>query len=194
MLVLYAGDSRFSLLREQAGVKVDYCNLSPNEKTFTLAAYPDRPIYAWDKTTCKLLPGEAEVIGKTAAGEPVFTKFSYGKGTVLLCNAPIDRQTIGRADALTGKWVQPYYLVFREAAKIAGLKHVVEKSDCPWVGITEHPAKDGATIVMAINFEPRAIECPVKISGKVGRVWRGDVKEGRIALEANEAALFEVVR
>ena len=192
VLVLYVGDSRFSLLREQAGVKIDYCSLSPCEKTFALAAYPDRPLYAWDKATCRLLPAEAEVLGKTAAGEPVFTKFAYGKGTVLLCNAPIDRLAVGRTDALTGKWVQPYYLVLREAAKVAGLRHAVEKGDCPWVGITEHPADDGSTIVMAINFEPRALECPVTVNGSVGRVWRGTVRDGKISLDANEVALFEV--
>ena len=192
VLVLYVGDSRFSLLREQAGVKIDYCSLSPCEKTFALAAYPDRPLYAWDKATCRLLPAKAEVLGKTAAGEPVFTKFAYGKGTVLLCNAPIDRLAVGRTDALTGKWVQPYYLVLREAAKVAGLRHAVEKGDCPWVGITEHPADDGSTIVMAINFEPRALECPVTVNGSVGRVWRGTVRDGKISLDANEVALFEV--
>ena len=132
------------------------------------------------------------MLGRTAAGEAIFTKFKNGKGTVLTCNAPIDRQAIARTDAFTGENIQPYYLVMREAAKIAGLKSVVEKGDCPWVGFTEHPAADGSTIVMAINFEPRAMECPVKINGKIGRVWRGEVKQGKIVLAPNEVALFEV--
>jgi hypothetical protein len=135
---------------------------------------------------------EAEVLGKTASGEPIFTKFRNEKGIVLTCNAPIDRQAIARTDAFTGENVQPYYLVMREAAKIAGLKSVVEKGDCPWVGFTEHPASDGSTIVMSINFEPRAMECPVKINGRVGRVWRGEVKENKVVLAPNEVALFEV--
>ena len=109
-----------------------------------------------------------------------------------MCNAPIDRQSIARTDVFTGENIQPYYLVLREAAKIAGVKTVVEKGDCPWVGFTEHPAADGSTIVMAINFEPRAMECPVKINGKLGRVWRGDVKADKVFLAPNEVALFEV--
>ena len=87
----------------------------------------------------------------------------------------------------------PYYLVLAEAMKIAGIKNTVEKGDCPWVCFTEHPAQDGSTIVMAINFEPREIVCPVKIDGKIGRVWRGDVKQDAVRLAPNEAALFEVV-
>ncbi len=192
VLVLYCGDSRFTQLREQAGVKVDYCTRVGCERTFTLYAHPDRPMTCSDKQTCRLLPGEAEVLGKTTGGEPAFTRFTHGKGTVLVCNSPIDRSTVNRADTVSGKRIQPYYLVFREAMKIAGVKRVVEKGDCPFVGITEHPAADGSTIVMAVNFEPCAIECPVKVNGSVGRVWRGDVRTDRIVLAPNEAALFEV--
>ena len=121
------------------------------------------------------------------------TKFGNGRGTVLLCNAPIDRLAVSKTNTLTGKHIEPYYLVFREAARAAGARHVVEKGDCPWVGITEHPAADGSTVVMAINFEPRAMACPVKVNGRIGRVWRGDVGEREIRLAANEAALFEVL-
>jgi hypothetical protein len=46
---------------------------------------------------------------------------------------------------------------------------------------------------MAINFEPRALVCPVTIKGRLGRVWRGNVTTGEISLAANEVALFEVL-
>ena len=68
----------------------------------------------------------------------------------------------------------------------------VTKGDCPWVGITEHPATDGSTVVIAINFEPRAIACPISVDGTLGTVWRGDVTDGCIKLAPNEAAVFEV--
>ena len=47
--------------------------------------------------------------------------------------------------------------------------------------------------MIAINFEPREIVCPVKVNGALGRVWRGSVKAGSIILPPNEAAVFEVV-
>ena len=50
----------------------------------------------------------------------MFSRFRYGKGQMLLVNAPLDRLTVERADTLTGERVTPYYLVFREAAKLAG--------------------------------------------------------------------------
>ena len=194
VLLIYSGSARYSRMREEAGVKIDYCCLAPKDTTFTLNSASERKIYTWDSTTCRLLAGGAEVLGKTESGEPVFFKYANGNGTVLTCNAPVDRQAISRSDAFTGDNVMPYYLILAEAKKIAGVKNVVEKGDCPWVCMTEHPAPDGSTIVMAINFEPRAIECPVSIDGTVGRVWRGDVKAGKIALAPNEVALFEVRR
>ena len=192
VLVLYCGESRFTHLRENAGVKVDYCTLSSCDRRFALASSPDRPMSSWEKTKCVLIADGAEVLAGTSSGEPVFTKFANGRGTVFLCNAPIDRLAVSKTNTLTGEHIEPYYLVFREAAKAAGISHVVEKGDCPWVGITEHPAADGATVVMAINFEPRAIVCPVKVNGRLGRIWRGDVGEREIRLAPNEVALFEV--
>ena len=46
--------------------------------------------------------------------------------------------------------------------------------------------------MIAINFEPREIVCPVKIHGALARVWRGSVKADSIILPPNEAAVLEV--
>jgi hypothetical protein len=53
---------------------------------------------------------------------------------------------------------------------------------------------DGTTIVVAINFEPREMVCPIAVRGRIGRVWRGEVGEREMRLAPNEAAVFEVVR
>ena len=110
----------------------------------------------------------------------------------MVANGPFDRQTIARTDVVQGGKLMPYYLIFREAAKVAGVENVVKKGDCPYVALTEHPTADGGTVVVAINFEPREMECPISVSGGIGSVWRGDVTEARIRLKANEAAVFEV--
>ena len=189
VLVLYCAASRFTFLRPQTGLEADYGCLSPIERRFSFGG---RTMSAADGRTEKLVARECEVLAKAADGEPVFTKFAYGKGQVMVVNSPIDRLTVSRTDVLTGKSVVPYYLLFREAAKVAGIKTVVAKGECPYVGITEHPTADGRTIVVAINFEPRAMECPISVGGDLGAVWRGDVTADRIRLEPNEAAVFEV--
>ena len=100
----------------------------------------------------------------------------------MFVNAPIDRDAFLRAGAFEGDNPNPLYLVYREAARIAGVRRVVEKGDCPCIGLTEHPAGDGRTIVVAVNHEPREEECPVRIKGALVRVWRGTVADSRIVL------------
>ena len=192
VLVVYSSLDRFTALRQHTGLEVDYCCLKPGRKEFTLPSVPGRTLVASDATTVKLIARECEVLAKMTDGEPALTRFSCGKGQVLLVNAPIDRQTIERTDVLSGANLMPYYQIFRTAAEAAGLKTAVTKGDCPYVGLTEHPAKDGSTVVIAVNYEPRAITCPISVKGAVGRVWRGDVTNERIALAPNEAAVFEV--
>ena len=189
VLVLYCSHSRFTFLRQQTGIEADYGCLSPIERTF---AFGGKTMKTSDNCTEKLIARECEVLAKTEDGEPAFTKFAYGKGTVMLVNSPVDRLTISRTDVLTGADVMPYYLLFREAAKVAGIRTKVAKGECPYVGITEHPTADGRTVVVAINFEPREITCPIALGGALGTVWRGDVKADSIRLPANEAAVFEV--
>ena len=189
VLVLYCAANRFTALRAQAGIEPDYGCLAPIRRTFSFAG---RTMEAADGATEKLLARECETLAQAADGEPVFTKFAYGKGQVLLVNSPVDRLAISRTDVVTGEKPMPYYLLFREAARVAGLKTVVVKGDCPYVGITEHPRADGTTVVIAINFEPREMECPVTLNGTLGKVWRGDVAADLVRLAANEAAVFEV--
>ena len=189
VMVVLGGSSRFTHFVDWTGLKVDYGCRNSIERKFTLDG---KWMNVWDGFTTKLLPAGAEILATSEAGEPVLSVFKYGKGKVIVANGPFDRQSIGRADCFTGAKVCPYYQLFRRAKTLAGVKTRVEKGDCPWVGFTEHPAKDGSTIVVAINFEPRAITCPISISGTLGRVWRGDVKADKIVFPPNEAAVFEI--
>ena len=192
VLVVYSAAGRFTALREQTGLEADYCCLTPMTRTFALAAQPERTMAVSDDMTCCLVAHECEVLAKSTDGQPMLTRFAYGKGTVCLINGPVDRQTVARTDVVQGEKVMPYYLLFREAAKGLETGRKVVKGDCPYVGITEHPQADGTTVVIAINFEPREMECPVRLSGALCTVWRGDVTADRIRLAPNEAAVFLV--
>ena len=58
----------------------------------------------------------------TADGEPMFTKFAYGKGKVVYVNFGMDQDAVGRSTAFTGKHPEPYYLIYKIAAEIAGVR------------------------------------------------------------------------
>ncbi len=192
VLLLYNSHSRFTHLASEAGLAADYGTKSPIERRFVLPDAPDRTIVCGDSWTCRLMEKGCDVLARTFDNEPALTMFKNGKGTVVLCNSPIDRATISRTDVLTGKTIMPYYLVLAKVRQLAGIRSRVEKRDCPQVAVTIHPASDGSSVVVAVNCEDRENECPVSIDGRVGKVWRGDVTGERIRLPPNEAAVFSV--
>jgi hypothetical protein len=162
-------------------------------RSFELKSFPGRPGSVGDEMKTLWSARDCEVLASDAAGNPVMTVKPYGKGRVIAFNGPLEFDTAKKNDAFTGEKINPRYLVYREAARIAGIRRVVEKADSPLVGITEHPVADGRTIVIAVNYEPAAVKCAVTVNGTVGRVWRGDVAGGTVSINANDAAIFEVV-
>ena len=181
--------------REATGNELDYsAKDTPSEVDFELAAFPGRAIRAKRSSTVRVLPRESKSIGFDKKGDAMVTVANFGKGRVVFVNAAIERESFLCAGAYFGDALNPLYLVYREAAKIAGVKRVVEKSElCPNVGLTEHKAPDGAIVVVAVNYNPVEIACPVKINGNLGRVWRGDVSPDCIRLGPNDVAVFEVL-
>ena len=144
--------------------------------------------------TCHLLAKGAEVLADDAeTGEPVMTAHAYGKGRVIIVNAPIDVCAVERADDPAGAGSNPAYLIYREAMRIAGVKRLVRKCDAPSVGLTEHAFGDGRTLVMAVNYGPSPIPCPFTTAGRLGAVHRGRVADGVIDLDGNDVAVFEVL-
>lgn len=127
------------------------------------------------------------------AGNPVMTVKPYGKGRVIAFNGPLEYDAVKKSDAFTGDKINPRYLVYREAARLAGVKRLVVKKDSPSVGMTEHRTADGRTVVIAVNHEPAPVKCAVSVNGTVGKVWRGDVSGETVSINANDAAVFEVI-
>lgn len=181
--------------REATGNELDYsAKDAPSELNFELAAFPGRAIRVKRSSTIRVLPRESKSIGVEKNGDAMVTIANYGKGRVMVVNAAIERESFLGTGAYFGEGINPLYLVYREAAKIAGVKRIVEKSEfCPNVGLTEHKAPDGAIVVVAVNYNPVEIACPVKINGNLGRVWRGDVSPDCIRLGPNDVAVFEVL-
>ena len=47
-------------------------------------------------------------------------------------------------------------------------------------------------MVVAVNYDPAPVACPIKFSGTVERIWNGELKDGVLKLAANDAAVFVV--
>ena len=194
LLLSKGGRMALGGLREATGNEIDFSMQdTPSEVEFTLAAHPGRTLRARSSSTARIVAHESKVIGETKDGDAMVTVADYGKGHVVFVNAPIERDSFLRTGAYSGENPNPLYLVYREAARIAGVRRIVEKDDCPCLGLSEHKVGDGKTIVVAVNYEPREVECAVKVNGAVGRVWSGRAGNGKISLPANGVAIFEVI-
>ena len=181
--------------REATGNELDYsAKDTPSEVELALAAFPGRTIRTRRSSTVRILPKESKVLGSSMNGDAMVTVANFGKGRVVFVNAAIERESFRSAGAYFGGGLNPLYLVYREAARIAGVKRVVEKGEsCPNVGLTEHKLSNGNTIIVAVNYNPHEVVCPIKLSGKLGRVWHGDVYPDSIRLGSIDVAVFEAV-
>ncbi len=172
---------------------MDWTSADGETATVTLDGFADRPLRVQSASTVRILPKRSRVLAKDAAGNAYLTVCDYGKGKVVYVNSAIERDSFLQGGAYFGANLNPLYLVYREAARLAGVRRVVEKSAaCPNVGLTEHPDGADGTVVVAINYDPEPVTCPIRVDGRVGRVFKGTVEDGKIVLSANDVAIFRV--
>lgn len=176
---------------ELTGNRVEYSHEGGRTLSFTLPGYPGSTINASCPSTVKITSTGSRVIAQAADGEPVMTVSAFGKGKVIYVNAPLEVSAVTGDGAFYGDNINPLYLAYREAAKLAGVKRkVVKPAECAGVGLTEHKLADGKTLVVAINYDPEAVEMPLSV--KPSKVLRGEFDGGKLSIPANDAAIFIV--
>ena len=109
------------------------------------------------------------------------TSYPYGKGKVLFFNGALETDA-----QLTG------FPAYALAAAEAG---VVRRVTCPvpTIGLTEHPDADGSLWVVAINYAPVSVACPLSVDGMLDRVYgRATVKNGVLNLGANDGCVLHI--
>ena len=193
LLVSKGNETTLAGLAEVSGNEVDWTRADGETATVTLDSAPGRPLTVRSSSTVRILPKRSRVLAKDAAGNAYLTVCGYGKGQVVYVNSAIERDSFLQGGAYFGKGLNPLYLVYREAARLAGVRRVVEKpADCPNVGLTEHPDGTGGTVVVAINYDPEPVTCSIRVTGRVEKVYRGRVADGQVVLGANDVAIFSV--
>lgn len=184
-------NTRYSGLLNATGNEIDrFCQRSV-ETPFELREFPGQTISAWDSTDTTILPKGSVVLGASKTGRVMMTAFDKGKGKVLFCNFAIESDSVNRTDCFCGKKVNPRYLVYKTAARIAGIERRVTKG-MPCVGLTEHRLPTGATVIVAVNYDDCEVRCPIAVEGTVGKVYQGRVTAKEIAFGPNDVAVFEV--
>ena len=158
---------------------------------FSFADRPEEVVKGADSYVRKNAVRAARVLAFDNDGDPVVSVSRFGEGKVVYCNFPIETCGIQEGGCWAGKQINPLFRVYEVAAREADLGRIVEKT-LPCVGISEHPFGDGRTAVVAINYEPEPVQCPVRVKGVVESCLRGKVVDGQLEIPANDAAVFVV--
>jgi len=128
----------------------------------------------------------AEVLGTDSESLPAYTRAQYGKGTVYVLIAPIEKHLATTSGAFQNSDVELWSSIYR---MVVGNTNKVLKNMNVNIGVTEHELSPNERIIVAINYTPGSID------------WKYDLAEGwklkatyrdLPAVAGNDAAVFIV--
>jgi hypothetical protein len=143
----------------------------------------------------EMVPAGAEVLAKEPDGNPVFTRYAYGKGEIYLLTAPIERTLAETPGAFHAPDAQPFWKIYATFAS----KQLAERAVCkshPMLGLTEHPLNERERGIVAINYSPVPIKTEIILAERwqVEQIWYGGMKGREIDIPANDAVIFTMER
>ena len=145
-----------------------------------------------DSYTAEQKPIDCEVVAKDSSGNVVVSLKHLGKGKVIVVNFALEKCIIEQeSEVVDNGFSNELWRIYAYAAREAGVQRRVAKDD-PRLVVTEHPRKDGTTLVVAVNTHDKPVEATIGVAGKVGRVWNGTYKDGTLSIRENDGCIFEV--
>lgn len=169
--ILYVSidDGLISDFNNLAGIKVNNSRTKEESGLFELRG--KKVLYERNRKYIITTNG-AEAVACEENGEPIFTKYKYGKGTVYFLNFPMEKNAIGVCDAFDGDQHKVYEEIFADAKR----KYLISV-DNKYIGMTRHIEDDFEMIVM-INYSPKSQVTDAKVkSGYRYEVLKGDISK-----------------
>lgn len=156
--------------------------------------------YPLEGTTKLVLhPSGAKVLAEEADGNPMFSRYSYGKGTVYFLNAPLEmymNKSPGRFD----EGETPYWKFYEQLFATSSNDRILSKSS-PMVGVTEHPLDEERRIAILINYSSSAKDETLSLASdwKLGRHFHGptpNLEDNQLCVNimGNHATMFEMIK
>ena len=93
----------------------------------------------------------ADILARDSYGNPVFTKNSFGAGTVYMLYFPLEQMLWNNALAFTGQDKADYSKIYRMIGETVLSAHPVDKASNQ-IGMTLHPTENGYTAVL-VNYD-----------------------------------------
>ncbi|GLX66966.1 glycoside hydrolase 5 family protein [Paenibacillus glycanilyticus] len=142
-----------------------------------------------------------EVLATESDGNIVFSKASYGKGTVYFLSLPIELAMAQQQETSYQPEELPYWKIYN-ALKSSVDSQKVASIQNPNIGITEHPIDPNARITVLINYSPQQQEGTLQLQEGWGidSVWYGEVQasvsdnEIPVTVKNNEAVFVRLTK
>ncbi len=146
---------------------------------------------------CEFAPVGAEVLLATEDGNPAFTKFAYGKGTVYFCSLPIELEAATKPGRAANT---PMHKIYQQMGIRS--KDKVATSDRFDLCITEHIFDENTRYLCLLNYAPRQQSANITLDGwhlAETYAYRGGSTEATtngfaVTLPANTGLLVKICR
>ena len=152
----------------------------------------------------------AEVLAADREGTPVFTRYSYGKGTVYLLTAPLETELAYNSGSFDRRVTVPYWKLYAAFGGSVMNSRIISGTG-PLTGVTEHSNGRNECIAVLINYSPEKVHETIilKNGWKIKNVLYGDAgissnnnssnssnnnNSNNIAISKNDAAVLELGR
>ena len=179
LVITYASRLIFSKFEQLTGNKLIYNSVANSPAAVKAYKFSRNTKLTLKSTSSTVLMSEDD-------SNPFLTVSNYGKGKVIFCTAPIEKQfseTVGEPD-------EGLYEVYKIIAKYLDLK--ITRND-KHIGITFHTLEDGTNIAVAINYSGNEITDTLNIKdGAIGKVYLGSAQGNEITVKPYSATIFEV--
>ena len=138
------------------------------------------------ETQLILKPVGAKVLQTEDNGNPMYTEYAYGKGKMLFCTVPVEKDFSEAAGSVDDR----YAAIYRTLAERMTL---TVRRDNSRVGLTVHPRTDGSAWVTAINYSAEPQKTGYTLDGRTFvRAVFGDADGSSISLPPYGMTVFEI--
>ena len=188
LLVTRGGDAGYSTWFESTGLE----QTTYHKRRQVAFEFEGRTMSFADDFTAEQKPVDCEVVARDSSGNVVVSVKRLGKGRVIAVNFALEKCIIEQeSEVVDNSFSNELWRIYAYAAREAGVKRLVAKDD-PRLVLTEHPREGEPALVVAVNTHDTPVECPIRVAGRVGRVWNGSFKDGVLSIGGNDGCVFEV--
>jgi hypothetical protein len=135
---------------------------------------------------------EAEILAAEPDGNPAFTRFAHGRGTVYFLTVPLETFLVQQPGVFHDPAAAPFRLFYEEISAEVRKERVLA-SPSPWVGVTEHPRDASFRHAVLINYGTEIVRARLRLQPgwKVNElVHGGELQEGHLLLAPQNASIL----